>query len=129
MILSHNIPLCTHDQFRETSSLLKATNLLLSPGSRGFIYTRPFTASIFVPHNPRISSQFRQATQSQEQNTWRQIQSTRGPKSAYKGLSEALRFLSIEHVWPGMSGDVFKFLVPVILRPRQFGACQIYFHF
>jgi len=37
--------------------------------------------------------------------------------------------LSIEHVWPGMSGDVFKFLVPVILRPRQFGACQIYFHF
>jgi len=28
-----------------------------------------------------------------------------------------------------MSGDVFKFLVPVILRPRQFGACQIYFHF
>ena len=33
-----------------------------------------------------------------------------------EGLSKALRFLSIKHVWPGMSGDVFKFLVPVILR-------------
>ena len=81
----------------------------MKAGSRGFIYTRPFTASIFVPHNPRISSQFRQATQSQEQNTWRQIQSTRGPKSAYKGLSEALRFLTICYMHLGFIWGVEVF--------------------
>ena len=62
IILSHHIPLCTHDQFRETKSLLKATNLLLSPGSRGDS-SIPGDSSIFVPHRP-------------------------SPTLAYKGLSD-----------------------------------------